>query len=309
MTSTSRKRRYPWRLAVITGAASGIGRCFAEALAADGCRLLLIDRNEITLPVCNEGIVSLDTPQLVGTCHGMSAPSSKVQPTIGSQSGHAMACPYSSTEPLIHTLQLDLTEADAADKVMAYLDAEGLQPNLLINNAGIFDFKAVSDLTPGRIDTYIDLHMRAVTHLSRQMAMRMAAHGGGSILNMSSMSCWMPMPGIALYAATKAYIRVFSRALNVEMRGSGVTVTVACPGGIATDLFGLPRSLQRLGVRVGALTTPEKFVRNALRRCVRRKAQYINGLLNRIAIPSVAALPTGARHMIKTRLLDHQHKK
>lgn len=273
MTSTSRKRRYPWRLAVITGAASGIGRCFSEALAADGCRLLLIDRNEIA--------------QLEG---------------YGS-TGEQHTC------DLIQTLRLDLTDADAPDKVMAYLDARGLNPDLLINNAGIFDFKAVSDLTPGRIDTYIDLHMRAVTHLSRQMAMRMAAHGGGSILNMSSMSCWMPMPGIALYAATKAYIRVFSRALNVEMRGSGVTVTVACPGGIATDLFGLPRSLQRLGVRVGALTTPEKFVRNALRRCVRRKAQYINGLLNRIAIPSVAALPTGARHMIKTRLLDHQNKK
>ncbi len=219
-----------------------------------------------------------------------------------------MACPYGSTEPLIHTLQLDLTEADAADKVMAYLDAEGLQPDLLINNAGIFDFKTVNDLTPRRIDTYIDLHMRAVTHLSRLMAMRMAVNGGGSILNMSSMSCWMPMPGIAMYAATKAYIRVFSRALDVEMRDRGVSVTVACPGGIATDLFGLPRNLQRLGVRVGALTTPEKFVRNALHRCMRRKPQYINGLLNRLAIPAVAMLPRNARHMIKTKLLDRKNK-
>lgn len=257
------RRRYPWHLAVITGAASGIGRCFAERLAADGCRLLLIDRNDCDLSYPGVNITSL---------------------------------------------RIDLTEPDAADRIMAHLDEHSLHPDLLINNAGIFDFKAVSDLTTERINLYIDLHIRAVTHLSRQMAIRMAAHGGGSILNMSSMSCWMPMPGIALYSATKAYIRVLSRALNVEMRQSGVTVTVACPGGIATDLFGLPRNLQRLGVRVGALTTPEKFVRNALKRCARRKAQYINGVLNRLAIPSVAMLPSRARLLIKTRLLDRQTK-
>lgn len=253
------KRTYPWRLAVITGAASGIGRCFAETLAADGCSLLLIDRND---------------------------------------------CVLSAVDVDIHTLRLDLTEPDAPHKIMQHLDAALLTPDLLINNAGIFDFKAVNDLSRERINTYIDLHMRVVTHLSRLMAARMVQTGGGCILNMSSMSCWMPMPGIALYAATKAYIRVFSRALNVELRGSGVTVTVACPGGIATDLFGLPRNLQRLGVRVGALATPEKFVRNALHRCMRRKSQYINGLLNRITIPLVAMLPISARHLIKTKLLD-----
>lgn len=254
--------KYPWHLAVITGAASGIGRCFADALAADGCSLVLIDRNE--------------------------------------------CAPYH--EVTTYVLQLDLTAADAPGKIMDYLDSESLTPDLLINNAGIFDFKAVSDLSAARIDTYIDLHVRSVTQLSRLMAMRMAAGSGGNILNMSSMSCWMPMPGIAMYSATKAYIRVFSRALNVEMHGSGVSVTVACPGGIATDLFGLPRHLQRLGVRVGALTTPEKFVRNALRRCKHRKAQYINGLINRIAIPAVALLPHRARVLIKTRLLDRQNK-
>lgn len=188
-------------------------------------------------------------------------------------------------------LTLDLTDADATERLTAWLDLMGVLPDLLINNAGIFDFKAVTDLTPGRLDLYVDLHIRSLTHICRTLGQRMASRGSGMILNMSSMSCWMPMPGIAMYSATKAYIRAFSRALRLELKGSGVSVTVACPGGIATDLFGLPKNLQRLAVRIGALQTPRKFVRGALRHTLRRRKQYINGALNRVAIVAVGALP------------------
>ncbi|MDE7388980.1 MAG: SDR family NAD(P)-dependent oxidoreductase, partial [Muribaculaceae bacterium] len=186
-----------------------------------------------------------------------------------------------------HTLQLDLTLPDAATRVASWLENSGLVPDLLINNAGIFDFAKVNSLSPQRIDLYIDLHVRAVSQLCRAIAPMMVARGSGMILNMSSMSCWMPMPGIALYAATKAYIRVFSRALRLELRDSGVSVTVACPGGIATDLFGLPPKLQRLGVKVGALYTPRRFVKGALRATLRRRKQYVNGPVNRLAIVAV----------------------
>jgi len=112
------------------------------------------------------------------------------------------------------------------------------------------------------------------------------------------------MPGLAMYAATKAYIRVFSRSLHYETRESGVTVTVACPGGIATDLFGLPRNLQRLALRLGVLQSPEKFTSNAVRRMLKGKKQYINGWLNRLSIVFVAALPTRVRMVVKHRMLD-----
>ena len=188
---------------------------------------------------------------------------------------------------------------------MELLESHAIVPLLLINNAGIFDFRAVERLSPRRLDLYIDLHIRALTHLSRSVAMLMAERGeGGYILNMSSMSCWMPMPGIALYSATKAYIRAFSRALRIEVKELGVSVTVACPGGIATNLFGLPPKLQRLGVKLHALDTPQRFVKKALRRTLQGRAQYINGGLNRMAIVTVASLPEWARLIIKTRLLD-----
>lgn len=257
------RKELPWKLAIVTGAASGIGRRFCQTLAAGGCALLMIDRAPV-----DETLASL---------------------------------PY-DVEAI--TLQQDLTAPDALDRIEQLLDERQLCPDLLVNNAGIFDFAAVEHLSPRRIDLYIDLHVRSLTQLSRAIAIRMAANGGGNILNMSSMSCWMPMPGIAMYSATKAYIRVFSRALRLEMRDTGVKVTVACPGGIATDLFGLPPKLQRLGVRVGALATPDGFVRNALRHTARGRKQYINGLINRLAILFVGMLPESARHMVKTQILS-----
>lgn len=261
----------PAQWSVVTGASSGIGLEFSRQLAAMGSNLVMISNQPRELE----------------------AEARK----IASASG-IMALP----------LEVDLTAADAEEKILAFLRSNGIVPYLLVNNAGIFDFRAVEELSPQRIDVYIDLHIRAVTRLSRSIGALMARNGGGRILNMSSMSCWMPMPGIAMYSATKAYIRAFSRAYRIEMKDCGVSVTVACPGGIATDLFGLPPQLQRLGVILGVLMTPQAFVRRALKRTFRGKAQYINGLLNRVSIVFVASLPEWARSGIKHRLLDKMNR-
>lgn len=253
--------------AVVTGASSGIGREFSRRLAREGWNVVLVGNRQ---------------GELSDTASELKAQS----------------------EARTLVICIDLATESAVGHVMHVLKSAQIVPKLLINNAGIFDFKAVERLPEKRIGVYLDLHIRAVTLLSRCMGAYMAERQGGCILNMSSMACWMPMPGIALYSASKAYIRVFSRALRIEMKQQGVSVTVACPGGIATDLFGLPKGLQRLGVRLGVLTTPEKFVKKALRRTLKHKAQYINGGLNRIAIVAVASLPEWARMQIKTRILD-----
>lgn len=256
------------RWAVVTGASSGIGLRFATELASMGCNVFAVSNQEHEL----------------------------------GQTASALMKNFPGVK--VGTLFLDLASEKAADAVVDALNERKIVPLLLINNAGIFDFRRVSHLSPRRLDLYIDLHIRAVTHLCRAVGGMMAENGGGYILNMSSMSCWMPMPGIAMYSATKAYIRAFSRALRIELKPRGVSVTVACPGGIATDLFGLPPKLQKLGVSVGALATPEKFVYKALQRTFRRKAQYVNGLVNRAAIVAVASLPEWVRGLIRTKLLD-----
>lgn len=254
------------RLAVVTGASSGIGLCFCRELAILGCNLVMIS---------NQDCLKWRAEELARK-YGV------------------------STYPFLCDLTSDTCVAD----ILGFIDCNNLVPDYLINNAGIFSFKEVTATEANKVNCFIDLHVRAVTELSRAFAIRFARRGSGRILNMSSMSCWMPMPGIALYSATKAYIRVFSRALYYELRDSGVSVTVACPGGIATDLFGLPDNLKRLAVNIGVLTRPETFARKAIGKMLKGKKQYINGLLNRFSIFFVAVMPTPVRMMIKHRLLD-----
>lgn len=263
----ARKNDLKGRLAVVTGASSGIGLCFCRTLAARGCDLVMISNQQVQLDECAD--------------------------TVAGEFGV-------KTYPLFQDLTLPMAE----HAVTAWLDANGLDPDYLVNNAGIFSFLPVTDTPEGKIKAFIDLHVAAVTNLSRAFAIRFVKRGAGRILNMSSMSCWMPMPGIAMYSATKAYIRVFSRALHYELRDSGVSVTVACPGGIATDLFGLPKRLQKLAVNIGAIQRPEVFTEKAVDKMLKGKKQYINGLINRLAIFFIGITPTSIRMMVKHRMLD-----
>lgn len=254
--------------AVVTGGSSGIGLEFAHVLARREAHLLLVSN----------------------------------QPRELGQESRRIAETYHVE---VRILDLDLTSPTATAEVMAFMEQNGIEPFIFINNAGIFTFGEVLATPERKVSMYIDLHIRAVTELSRAVAAKMARQEQkGYILNMSSMSCWMPMPGIALYSATKAYIRVFSRALHYEMRDRGVKVMVCCPGGIATSLFGLPPHLMKLALRLHAVDTPSHFAEKAVRKLLKGRKQYINGFLNRISIVCVALLPTRVRMLVKHCLLD-----
>lgn len=262
-----KSKRLEGKWGVVTGASGGIGLEFCKVLASEGCSLLM---------------VAIEDELLVDRSH-------EVKAEYGVD-----------TIPLT----LDLTRKDAVVRILALLESRGIEPYILINNAGVFTFSPVVEHSEGKVDRFVDLHVRATTQLCREFAERMCARREGRILNMSSMSCWMPMPGIAMYSATKAYIRVLSRAMHYELKDYGVTVTVACPGGIATDLFGLPPKLQRLAVRLGVLARPEKFARKAVDRMLRGRKQYINGLLNRFSIFFIAVMPTPVRMLVKRKMID-----
>lgn len=255
------------RWAVVTGASGGIGLEFCRDLASRGCNLLMVAIEDELLQQRAE----------------------EISENYGVQTSR---------------LTLDLTAPDAVMRILAYLDTRELEPYILINNAGIFTFSPIIEHAAAKIDRFIDLHVRAATQLCRVMGERMKAKGEGRMLNMSSMSCWMPMPGIAMYSATKAYLRVFSRALHYELKDYGVTVTVACPGGIATDLFGLPKNLQKLAVKLRVLALPDRFAHKAVSRMLKGRKQYINGLLNRFSIFFVGSLPTPVRMLVKRKMID-----
>lgn len=255
------------RLALVTGASSGIGLEFSRRFAEAGVNLVMVSNQPRELDM------------------------------------HASDL-HNRYSVSVTTLNLDLATSGAAIRVMDFLHEQALSPDILINNAGIFSFDLLADTPPAKISLFINLHVRFLTELSILMAEDMCRRGRGWILNMSSMSCWMPMPGIAMYSATKAYVHTFSRAMAYELRGSGVSLTVACPGGIATDLFGLPTHLMRLAVKIHAIQTPERFTRKALSRMFRRRHQYINGFINRLGILFVGLTPTHGRMLVKKYLLD-----
>lgn len=270
--------------ALVTGGAGGIGLEFAKVLYSQGASLILIDLSQERLESAKEQIILLSDG--LSKKNVMNHGSSTVNPRY------------------IHLLKLDLTSEKFVVDIETFCQENSLIPDILINNAGIFSFNPIANTDVRKIEAFIDLHVRAVTLLSQWFVTKRKNIGSGWMLNMSSMSCWMPMPGLAMYSSTKSYIRVFTRALHYEMKDYGVGVTVACPGGIATNLFGLPEKWQKFAVSIGVLQTPSAFTRKAVKKMMKKKKQYINGWLNRFSIFFVGLLPTKVRMMVKHQMLD-----
>ena len=199
------------KLALVTGASTGIGRQYAEQLADLGYNLTLQE-------VAHE----------IEEKHGVK----------------------------VVVKAMDLATTDAADKLFGWCKEEGHIVDVLINNAGMFSFCDISNTPAERIVRTITLHDITNSLLCQLFGNDMAERGGGYILNMSSFSVWMPFPGLALYSASKAYLKSFSVAFAKEMRYQNVWVTAVCPAGIATDLYGLTKKWQGIGLKWHALSSP-----------------------------------------------------
>ena len=167
-----------------------------------------------------------------------------------------------------------------------------IEIDVVINNAGIFSFCDILTTPAERIERIILLHDLTVSQLCRLYAADMVRRGvRGHILNMSSYSLWMPFPGLALYSASKAYMRSFSVAFAKEVRDRGIRVTAVCPAGVATDLYGLTPRWQRIGKRLGVLITPDNCARRGLRALWRGRRCIVPDWWNRAWIPLCKALP------------------
>jgi short-subunit dehydrogenase len=180
--------------ALVTGASSGLGRCLALDLAKNGFDLILVARREAELRRLADEIGQL----------------------------------YSKSK--IEVVAHDLTDdAFAAGLAVAYPDVD-----VLINNAG---FGAAGELHQTDWPTYqrmIDLNVSALCALTYTFARSMKKRGTGTIMNVGSLAGFGPTPNFAVYGATKSFVLMFSNAIDFELRGSGVRVLCACPGGMDT---------------------------------------------------------------------------
>ena len=190
-------------------------------------------------------------------------------------------------------MEIDLARIEAAAELWEAVRREGAAIDVLVNNAGIFSFRDILQTPAERIERIILLHDLTNTQLCRMAAADMVRRGcRGHILNMSSYSLWMPFPGLALYSASKAYLRSFSVAFAKEVREHGIRVTAVCPAGVATDLYGLTPRWQRIGTRLGVLITADSCAPRARRKAPQRGRRCaVPAWWNRVWIPLCKMLP------------------
>src|SRR5207253_2448925 len=129
----------------------------------------------------------------------------------------------------------DLAERAQPNELIAGLEREKIDVDLLINNAGFGDSGPFATSDPRHNEQMMLVNMVALTSLTRHLLPKMIARKRGGILNVSSSAGFLPIPDFAVYAATKAYVTSFSEALRAELRGTGVSVCTLCPGPVHTE--------------------------------------------------------------------------
>ena len=257
------------KLALVTGASTGIGRQYAEQLADLGYNLVIVSRTEEALKIAAAEIEAK---------HGVK----------------------------VVVKQMDLATADAAEALFEWCKNEGYVVDVLINNAGMFSFCDMENTPIERVKRTITLHDITYTVLCQLFGKDMAERGGGYILNMSSFSVWMPFPGLALYSASKAYTKAFSVAFAKEMREKNVWVTAVCPAGIATDLYGLTKKWQGIGLKLHALSTPSYCARRGLRSLWRKRICIVPDWWCKAFIPICDMLPRFAMNWLRNFTMKWQ---
>src|SRR5690606_3839304 len=191
--------RLDGKIALVTGASSGLGMHFARVLARHGAALVLAARR---VP-----------------------PLAELAAEIEASGGKA------------HALALDVADADSVEEAFATLDSQGIRPDILINNAGTTDTRPALDTAAADWDRVVDTNLRGAFLVARAAAQRMRDGGaGGNIVNIASILSLRVAGSVAAYTASKAGLLRLTEALALEWARHGIRVNALCPGYIATDL-------------------------------------------------------------------------
>lgn len=162
---------------------------------------------------------------------------------------------------VIVPVRKDLTNAEDMESIVKLLEEQNPQIEYLINNAGLAQMKPSKDFSASEIEKTVDLNCKVPVLLVNYCLPFMGK--GSRILNICSASAFQPVPYINLYASTKAFDRSYSRALNVELKPSGITVTAVCPGWIDTDM--LNKEINGKKVKFPGIVSPQSVARKAMK--------------------------------------------
>lgn len=235
---------------LITGASAGIGREFARQLAGRARSLILVARRDDRLAELRDEL----------------------------QEQHLNLA--------VQIRQVDLTDPAQLQELMEWFDRENINVDLLINNAGLGDSGPFATSDHVRNEQMTLVNVVALTSLTRHVLPQMIAKRRGGVLNVSSSAGFLPVPGSAVYAATKAYVTSFSEALGAELHGTGISVCALCPGPVRTEFQQVakrPDCRPEIGPEF-VLVPVEQVVRDAIKGLEADKPIVIPGFAVKLAM-------------------------
>jgi uncharacterized protein len=238
----------PWfgKWALVTGASAGIGTALAEALARGGTNLVLTARRRERLE---------ELAQKLAAAH-------KVQTKI---------------------FAADLTEADAPEKIFRFTKEQGIEVELLINNAGFGAYGEFQTVETRRLTEMVQVNCVAVVHLTRLYLPEMVARCHGDVLIVASTASFQSVPYLSTYAATKAFDLLFAEGLAEEMKPHGVRVCALCPGSTESEFAEVAGQSHIAATRANR-ETAEKVARTGLRALAAGKSYVVSGLANYLGV-------------------------
>lgn len=239
---------------VIVGASRGIGRSIARLAAREGAVIVLVARSP-------EGLASAASD-------------------VREAGGEAF------------TLELDLFASDASLRLENFLSANGLICDVLVNSAGHGLRGAAIALPIEEQLAIVDLNMRALTDLTLRFLPGMVARGRGGVLNLGSIAGFAPGPYMALYYASKGFVRSFSEALHQEVRRTGVTVTCVAPGPVSTEFLDRSGASRTLLFRILPRLDSDYVAERAWRGFKARRRLVVPGISAKLTALAMALLPS-----------------
>lgn len=250
------------QFALVTGASSGMGYCYARQLAARGYNLLIVSNEQ--------------------AIHEKAA---------------ILRKDY-SVEVLSEVM--DLGRQEAAKELHTYCREHNLLIEVLINNAGVYHDKDILDDSERFTSLILNLHMYTPAMLCYYFGQDMVARGKGYILNVSSITADMGIQRLGTYGSTKAFLRQFTRSLHIELRQKGVYVTCVAPGAVDTSLYNIASGITRFGRMIGFIVTPDYLVKRALRGMFAGHARvYVPYVWNVLLTFFVRLLPAWLMRLIR----------
>lgn len=251
--------------ALVTGASSGLGQEFARQLGARGANLALVARSEGKLAA------------LAAELSGVHSIQTRIFPT-------------------------DLSERGAVEDLARRVRDADISVEHLVNNAGVGDAAAFVDSDLSRQTNMVRLNCEALVALTHCFLPDMVRQGSGGVLQVASIQAFVPVPGMAVYSASKAFVRVFTEALAAELQGSGVRMTVVCPGHVETGFQEAAGFANPKFTMVGQLSA-DVTVRLALEGYVSGKRAVVPGGLNRLGAFAARMTPTRLATLSAGRIL------